>query len=630
MNLPAAPRWLILIPALLLLALYSAKGADARRLADLNPGATGSYPSNFTVFNGQVYFSAYNYAKGFELWKYDGSNVVLVADINPTTDDIGEKTPEGNGSHPGWLTSFSGNLYFSAFEPASGGELWRYDGIETVRLTDINPGTIAIETNTVGRSSWPNQLTVFENALYFSASSSTNPDDYELWKYDTNGAIQVANLHPNLGTDYSSYPTGLKVFNGALYFMADDGMNGWELWRCSSNAPRLIDLNPGDASSSSYPKYFTSYSNQLYFQAYHPQTGFELWKTDGTNTSIVTDFAPGPDSSYPEFLRVMNGALYFRGTDTAAGSELLKYDGTQISVAADVALGSSSFPKNLTAFGNALIFSANDGVTGWELWKFDGTNTTLLSDINTAGDSFPENFVITAGILYFTATTPETGYELWMFDGTTVALAADARPGQRDSFPRFLTPLNGKVFFSAADDGRDNWEPWLFDPQFTNRPPTIQLTSPTNTSVFSETNAITFNADAIDEFAAIEVEFFSSDLTLGTAATPPHTFTTNLPPGTYSIWAQATDSSGAVATSATVEITVEPSPIIPPEVSAVSRSAEATILTVRANTARAYALEVTADFVTWTQVDVQYPVEGTVMLTHYSSDPEQYYRVVVL
>jgi ELWxxDGT repeat protein len=391
----------------------------------------------------------------------------------------------------------------------------------------------------------------------------------------------------------------------------------------------LIDLNSGDATSSSYPKHFTTYSNQLYFQAYHPESGFELWKTDGTNTSIVADLVPGPDSSYPEYLKVFNGALYFRGTDPLAGSELLKFDGTQITVAADVSVAGSSYPKNLTPLGNALLFAASDGSTGWELWKFDGANATLLSDINPFGDSFPEGFIITAGTLYFTATTPETGYELWMYDGNTVSLAADARPGSRDSFPRFLTPLNGKVFFSAADDGRNNWEPWLFDPQFTNRPPTIMLTSPTNASVFSETNAITFSANAADEFAAIQVEFYSADLLLGIATTAPHTLTTNLPPGTYSVWAQAIDSSGAIATSATVEITVNAEPIQPPEIATVSRDADATTITVLAMFEGAHALEASHDFVTWTQVDLQFPIDGMVTLSHQCAEPQQYYRVVI-
>jgi ELWxxDGT repeat protein len=76
-----------------------ASATGARQLADLNPGAAGSYPSNFTSFGGLLYFSAYTFSTGVELWKYNGATVTLAADINPTADDIGGGLLEGNDSH---------------------------------------------------------------------------------------------------------------------------------------------------------------------------------------------------------------------------------------------------------------------------------------------------------------------------------------------------------------------------------------------------------------------------------------------------------------------------------------------------------------------------------------------------
>src|SRR5687768_13857276 len=107
MNLPAR-KWLTFAATGLGLLLHTipCKG-DARRIADLNPGSVGSFPSNFTTFSGQLFFSAYTLSTGRELWKFDGTNVALVADINPTADDLGGVF-EGNDSNPRGFRSFDG------------------------------------------------------------------------------------------------------------------------------------------------------------------------------------------------------------------------------------------------------------------------------------------------------------------------------------------------------------------------------------------------------------------------------------------------------------------------------------------------------------------------------------------
>ena len=202
---------------------------------------------------------------------------------------------EGNDSLPTWLTEFGGQLYLSAFHPARGAELWRFDGTQAARVSDINPdANDAIKV--IQNSSWPYQITALNNALYFGATSSTVPEDYELWSYNANGAQRVANLHPDIRTNHSSYPTGFTTFKGSLYFMADDGTHGWELWRHDGVETKLFDLNPGGADTSSYPKDFTAFNNELYFAAFNAESGFELWRTDGITATLAVDSLPGPES----------------------------------------------------------------------------------------------------------------------------------------------------------------------------------------------------------------------------------------------------------------------------------------------------------------------------------------------
>jgi trimeric autotransporter adhesin len=59
----------------------------------------------------------------------------------------------------------------------------------------------------------------------------------------------------------------------------------------------LKDINPGSASSN--PQFLTDVSGTLYFSANDGTHGTELWKYDGTNTTLVADINPGTASSNP-------------------------------------------------------------------------------------------------------------------------------------------------------------------------------------------------------------------------------------------------------------------------------------------------------------------------------------------
>ena len=432
-----------------------------RQIADLNPGLNGSFPSNLTAFGSTLCFSAYTTLMGRELWTYDGRVVSLASNINDTVTDIGFGVFVGNDSVPDHFKVFGGALYFSAFDPRRGGELWRWDGTNAARVADINP-----DANDVIKpdplSSWPSQLTVFHNLLCFSANNDGVTTNFEPWRFDGSSTLMLTNIHPDLGNDFSSYPRGLTAFGDSLYFMADDGAHGYELWKASgTNGAVLFDINPGGANSSSYPKYFTALGDKLYFQALNDSYGFELWQTDGTNVSLVSDLNPGKADSNPDHLTVFNGALYFSANDGINGYQLWKYIPEGVpTLVTNINLRKDSYPKNLTVFKDQLCFAADDGVHGWELWASDGNSAWMVTDLNTNGDSFPEALTVFNGALYFVATTLETGYELWKYDGTNVTIAADINPGPGSSYPQNLAVFNNELCFSAAADGLSNWELW--------------------------------------------------------------------------------------------------------------------------------------------------------------------------
>src|SRR5215510_16063544 len=84
-------------------------------------------------------------------------------------------------------------------------------------------------------------------------------------------------------------------------------------------------------NAGSDPSWLTNLNGTLFFTADDGSTGQELWKSDGTaaGTTLVKDILPGPGTYYPRFLTNVNGLLFFV-TDGANGSELWKSDGTAV------------------------------------------------------------------------------------------------------------------------------------------------------------------------------------------------------------------------------------------------------------------------------------------------------------
>lgn len=92
----------------------------------------------------------------------------------------------------------------------------------------------------------------------------------------------------------------------------------------------------------------------------------------------------------------------------------------------------------------------------------------------------------------------------------------------------------------------------------TNTGVTVSITSPTNGTSASEGSNITLTATASTTTGSIsKVEFFAGTTKIGEATSSPYTITwSNVPAGSYSITAVATNSSGKSATSGAVTVNV--------------------------------------------------------------------------
>lgn len=344
-------------------------------------------------------------------------------------------------------------LFFAA------GGLWHSDG--TAAGTSL---ICALPT-----SSTANSLRVLGNnngILLFLAGDAATGN--EIWRSDGTepGTKLVAEINPGPASPFDSLPwdAELPYINGALFFPADDGRVGAELWRSDGSAQGtwLVKDLAGPSSGSSMPGHFTRLGDRLFFTADDGVHGRELWMSDSTslNTSLFKDIYPGANSAFvDDALISMNGALYFAADDGEHGLELWRSDGTLAGTALlrDVEPGKvGASPWRLTAIGASLFFTRNGQFA--ELWRSDGT--TLGTQLVRRFD-YSTHLDCMAGLgerlftcLQFTSTqTGQLPLEFWISDGTpsgTTMLAHLEYPSSSSS-PVSLVDINGTLFFALSD-----------------------------------------------------------------------------------------------------------------------------------------------------------------------------------
>lgn len=426
-----------------------------------SPITADSRPADFLEVDGIVYFTADDGKNGRELWRSDGtlSGTRLVKDIRAGA----------YGSDPSMLTNVNGVIYFVANDGQVRGEIWRSDGTAsgTMRATGIAP------LYSDPRVGW---MTNVNGVLYFVATIESyywgTIEGPELWKIDSTaiggcgcgpGAVMVKNIRAG---EVGSNPSELTNHNGILYFTADDGIHGSELWRSdgTTNGTVMVkDIRSGDMSSG--PGRFEVVGRNIFFTANDSTHGTELWKTDGTTsgTMLVRDIRSGSLSSDPDFLTNVNGTLYFAAHDGVNGRELWKSDGTTSGtvVVKDILPGAAGIfegpDPNFTDVVGTLYFVANDGTNGRELWRSDGTSTGTQLVTNLASgsaDANPAFLTNIHGMLHFTATDGVSGTKLWKTNGTAAGtvVVKDDFAGRLGNEPDRFVATNNLLFVTNQSD----------------------------------------------------------------------------------------------------------------------------------------------------------------------------------
>lgn len=339
-----------------------------------------SDPSNFFAVGDIVYFTAFNQENGIALYSSDGTpeGTSLVADIDDESSRFSTPFTE--------FTDFNGALYFEGDERENGHALWRSDG--TTEGTEV---VSRFESSFINL----NNLTAAEENLYFTRSN-------ELWVSDGNTE------GTELIFDNLAIQSPVAVEN-SIYFTADsEGNTGQELWISdgTTEGTRLVeDIRPEERvggsprNLSSSPENLTEVGGRLFFTADDGQNGEELWLSDGTTegTRLVLDITEGENSSQLSDFTEVNGKLYFIKDD----NELWQSEGTiatTFRIEQEIDLGGTTTPsfqnlEQLIEYDDQLYiagesFSQEEGVYVPALLTQEDSDTVFRLRNPTIGNHF--------------------------------------------------------------------------------------------------------------------------------------------------------------------------------------------------------------------------------------------------
>ena len=244
---------------------------------------------------------------------------------------------------------------------------------------------------------------------------------------DKNTSLMPGIHHPDINTikknldDYkqqlkNNKSSGSKSsqvdVTGAMGRHHHSGNSGFHL---TKDINALAESNPANHSDWYVNTSYAILNQVMYFAADDGVHGNELWRSDGsdTGTFMVKDIEPGTASSNPIEITEANGKIYFSSTTSPDGQEPWVSDGTESGTQVlGYIVNYNISPAEFTAMGNKVYFasSVNDYMDA--LWETDGTpvGTKMVKSLGIDPGGYGISQLVNAsGLLYFTFFSYTTG-----------------------------------------------------------------------------------------------------------------------------------------------------------------------------------------------------------------------------
>lgn len=156
------------------------------------------------------------------------------------------------------LYTFSGRLYYDAFEPTSSqsNQLFSTDGSNVLQLT-FNESAF----NPIGGGTFSPGFQSFADSLLFVANTGSNSENYDL--FTSNGTANGARLLKSFGANSGQIqPQNGIDYNGHRFFFAQDS-----LWRTDGTTEGTVQVLDNNNNPINSPTSFAAFDGYLYIAA---------------------------------------------------------------------------------------------------------------------------------------------------------------------------------------------------------------------------------------------------------------------------------------------------------------------------------------------------------------------------